>query len=197
MTVSDKVRESSKKDGTMKHESDMGDLWIPHIFNLEEGIVMGFPKLEVGKSYLVPWKDQVSVGEYIVTAMNDKSYDIIWKNGVKNVLRLECGIHQISVEHDISKLEVLSCDEAWLDKKIDESFFIEGKIEGSLDPSTPTLRSDFTLVDAAHNSVTIAMMAGIHYVGPRIWWNTPVRVRVLRTEDGLETHSGWIEIKKE
>lgn len=143
--------------------------------------------LEVGKSYLVPWRDKVSVGEYIVTSIENDKCHFFWKNGVENSFHLGCGIHEMSVEFDSSKLDTLSCDDSWLDKKIDDTFFIEGLLN-------KTIRHDaieFALIDKAFNTLSISLMYPLRNPYPE--YKGPIRIRVIRTEDGLETHQGWID----
>lgn len=142
--------------------------------------------VEVGKTYRYPWPDKMSVGEYTVTAVNEKNYDAVWSNGVPITISFGCPINTGSEEFDISTLPVLSCDDSWLDTRVGDTFFIEGTISEEIRHDTES----FIITDHAWNQLVVKFM--VTYNGPHVGKYGRTRVRVVRTEYGLETTTVWL-----
>lgn len=143
-------------------------------------------KMEVGKTYRYPWPDGVSVGEYTVTAVNEKNYDAVWSNGVPITISFGCPLNIGSEEFDVSTLPIIPCDDSWLDIRLGETFFIEGRIDEEIRHDTES----FIITDYAWNQLVVGIP--VNYNGPHVGKYERARVRVVRTEDGLETTTAWL-----
>jgi hypothetical protein len=142
--------------------------------------------VEVGKTYRYPWPDKMSVGEYTVTAVNEKNYDAVWSNGVPISIRFGCPINLGSEEFNISTLPILPCDDSWLDARVGDTFFIEGTIDEEIRYDTES----FLIQDQNWNQITVKFM--VSFNGSHVGKYGRTRVRVVRTEDGLETTTAWL-----
>lgn len=54
--------------------------------------------VEVGKTYTYAWPDGQSIAQYTVLAIFERSYDVIYSNGVRNNIQFGCPLNLGSVE---------------------------------------------------------------------------------------------------